>query len=115
MKRFNALTKAALLTATCAFFFNAASPVFAADKDWNKDHPRRAEVNKRLDNQNRRINQERKEGDISKAQSRNLHREDHQIRKEERIMASQNGGYITKQEQITLNKQENAVGRQIGK
>jgi len=30
-------------------------------------------------------------------------------------MASQNGGHITKQEQKTLNQQENAVSRQIGK
>ena len=30
-------------------------------------------------------------------------------------MASQNGGHITKQEQRTLNQQENAVSRQIGK
>ena len=28
-------------------------------------------------------------------------------------MASQNGGHITKQEQRTLNQQENAVSRQI--
>jgi hypothetical protein len=30
-------------------------------------------------------------------------------------MASQNGGHITKQEQRTLNQQENAVSRQIGR
>src|ERR1035441_7347972 len=46
---------------------------------------------------------------ITKAQAAKLHHQDHQIRKEERIMASQNGGHITKQEQRTLNQQENAV------
>jgi len=30
-------------------------------------------------------------------------------------MAAQNGGHITKQEQRTLNQQENQVSRQIGK
>ena len=30
-------------------------------------------------------------------------------------MASQNGGHITKREQKTLNQQENAVSKQIGK
>ena len=30
-------------------------------------------------------------------------------------MASQNGGHITKQGPETLNQQENAVGKQIGK
>ena len=44
-----------------------------------------------------------------------LHKEDHQIRTEERLMASQNGSHITKLEQKTLNQQENAVSKQIGK
>ena len=30
-------------------------------------------------------------------------------------MARQNGGHITKQEQKTLNQQENAISKQIGK
>ena len=81
---------------------------------WAKDHPRRAEVNSRLENQNRRIDKERKEGEITKGQAQELHHQDHQIREEERDMASQNGGHITKQEQKTLNQQENAVNRQIG-
>ena len=81
---------------------------------WAKDHPRRAEVNGRLENQNRRIDKERKEGEITKGQAQELRHEDHQIRQEERDMASQNGGHITKQEQKTLNQQENAVSRQIG-
>jgi hypothetical protein len=29
-------------------------------------------------------------------------------------MASQNGGHITKQEQATLNSQENGISKQIG-
>ena len=86
-----------------------------AATQWQKDHPRRTEVNHRLDNQNRRINKEVKEGEITKGQAAKLHKEDRQIRKEERLMASQNGGHITKQEQRTLNQQENAVSRQIGR
>jgi len=86
-----------------------------AESQWDKDHPRRAEVNQRLANQNARINKEVKEGEMSRAKAAKLHKEDHQIRQEERDMASQNHGHITKQEQVTLNQQENAVGRQIGK
>jgi hypothetical protein len=82
---------------------------------WQQEHPRRAEVNHRLDNQNRRINHELKEGEITKQQARQLHHEDHQIRREERQMAAQHGGHITKQEQRALNQQENAVSRQIGR
>ena len=81
---------------------------------WANNHPRRAEVNHRLENQNRRIDKEYKEGEITKGQAQELHHEDHQIRQEERDMASQDGGHITKQEQNTLNQQENAVSRQIG-
>lgn len=87
---------------------------FAADGQWAKEHPRRAEVNGRLANQNRRINQEVKEGEISGKQAAALHKEDRQIRREERTMASQNGGHITTSAQRTLNQQENAVSRQIG-
>jgi hypothetical protein len=87
----------------------------AADTTWQKNHPRREQVNQRLDRQNARIKTEVKEGELTKGQAAALHKEDHQIRTEERLMASQNHGHITKQEQKTLNQQENAVSKQIGK
>jgi hypothetical protein len=85
-----------------------------ADTQWQKNHPRREQVNGRLANQNQRIHNQVKEGDLSKAQAAKLHREDHQIRREERMMASQNGGHVTKSEQKVLNQQENKVSKQIG-
>jgi len=91
------------------------TPALADETKWQKDHPRRTEVNARLKNQNKRINQERKEGEITKAQAQQLHSEDHAIRQEERTMASTNGGHITKTEQKALNQQENQVSKQIGK
>jgi len=92
-----------------------ASNALADETKWQKDHPRRTEVNARLANQNKRINTERKEGEINKAQAQKLHSEDHAIRQEERTMASTNGGHITKAEQRSLNQQENQVSKQIGK
>jgi hypothetical protein len=92
-----------------------AASTYAAEGQFNKNHPRRAQVNKRLNNQDKRINKEVKEGEITKSQAAKLHKNDRQIRKEERAMASQNGGHITKQEQKTLNQQENANSKQIGK
>ena len=86
-----------------------------AETQWQKNHPRRDQVNDRLANQNKRIKNEVAEGEMSKAKAAKLHKEDRQIRREERLMASQNGGHITKQEQKTLNQQENAVSHQIGK
>jgi hypothetical protein len=103
----------------CAAALGAAFATFLSSTamagKWAENHPRRAEVNARLNNQNWRINNEVKDGEITKQQANALHKEDHQIRQEERMMASQNGGHITKQEQRTLNQQENAVSRQIGK
>jgi len=84
-----------------------------ADTKWQQHHPRREQVNNRLANQNRRIHQDVKNGTLTRRQAAALHKDDHQIRQEERDMASQNGGHITKSEQRVLNRQENAVSRQI--
>ena len=112
MKLSHTLISVALISTFAAASIGSA---LAAEGQWAKNHPRRDQVNDRLENQNRRINQERREGEITKGQAAKLHKEDRQIRGEERAMASQNGGHITKQEQRTLNQQENAVSRQIGK
>jgi uncharacterized protein HemX len=90
----------------------ASAPAFA---DWQQSHPRRAEVNHRLANQDHRINQERRNGQISRAQAHQLHRDDHQVRREERLMASQDGGHITRADQRALNQQENHISHEIGR
>ena len=108
------IKQAILLSVLSAFVAGSAASAFAADDNWAKTHPRRAEVNKRLGNQHKRINKEVKEGEMSKAKAARLKKDDRQIRGEERAMAAQNGGHITKQEQKTLNQQENAVSQKIG-
>ncbi len=85
----------------------------SAETTWQKNHPRRTQVNHRLSNQDRRIHNDVKDGTLSKSQAANLHHEDHQVRQEERDMSSQNGGHITKSEQGVLNHQENAISSQI--
>ena len=107
--------KAVVLIAFVAGVAGATASAFAGDTKFEKQHPRREQVNHRLERQNDRITKEVKEGDLTKAQARKLRREDRQIRGEERAMASQNGGHITKSEQAVLNQQENAVSKQIGK
>jgi Skp family chaperone for outer membrane proteins len=92
-----------------------SSGAFAEESQWAKEHPRRTQVNKRLKNQNKRINKEVKEGEMSKGEAKNLKKKDRMIRQEERDMAKQNGGHITKGEQKVLNHQENGVSREIGK
>lgn len=85
----------------------------SADDTWQKNHPRREQVNQRLSNQNKRINADVKNGTMTQAQANAVHHEDHQVRQEERDMASQNGGHITKTEQKALNQQENGISNQI--
>jgi Skp family chaperone for outer membrane proteins len=92
--------------------FIGTVPVFA-ESDWAKTHPRRKQVNNRLNNQNQRINNKVKNGTMTTAQAQKLRANDRNIRQEERDMAKQNGGHITKQEQRTLNQQENENSRQI--
>jgi hypothetical protein len=103
-----------LTLAVAAIALTGLATTSFADTQWQKDHPRRTEVNKRLANQNRRIDQERKSGQITRGQAHQLHQEDHAMRQEERTMAHTNGGHITKPEQHALNQQENQVSRQIG-
>jgi hypothetical protein len=106
--------RTALTVAAATMTLAGVTHTALADTQWQKDHPRREQVNNRLANQNKRIHNEVKEGEMSKAQAAQLHNEDHQIRREERAMASQNGGHITKSEQKVLNQQENQVTKQIG-
>ena len=112
---FKSIRTAVTATVAALALGGLAANALADDTQWQKDHPRREQVNNRLANQNQRIKQERKEGEINKAQAAKLHSEDHAIRQEERTMASTNKGHITKAEQKSLNQQENQVSKQIGK
>lgn len=109
------IAKRLIATSLIALFAAAASSAIAADTNFEKNHPRRAQVNDRLEHQNQRIRTAVKEGRISKAEARRLHRKDQRIRKQERLMARQYNGHITKAEQRVLNRQEDQVSRQIGK
>ena len=109
-----ALGKTVVFVISLALVGSSIATAFA-ETQWERNHPRRDQVNDRLSNQNHRINKELKEGEITKQQANQLHRENHAIRQEERTMAKFNNGHITKGEQKTLNHQENAVSGQIGR
>jgi hypothetical protein len=100
-----------IAAALTALFATVSSSAFAEGR-WAQNHPRRHEVNQRLNHANARTNREVRNGRLTSAQGQQLHHEDHQIRQEERSMASQDGGHITRQEQRTLNQQENGVNQQ---
>jgi hypothetical protein len=102
-----------LFSALFIAFLGISNISMAQDGSFAKNHPRRSEVNHRLNKQDSRIHSKVKNGDMSRAEAHNLHRKDHQIRKEERRMASRHDGHITKHEQNRLNRQENHVSRKI--
>jgi hypothetical protein len=104
-----------LFSAMFIAFLGFANISMAGDGGFAKHHPRRAEVNHRLNNQDRQIHQKFRNGEISHRQAHNLHRKDHRIRKEERRMAYRHGGHISKHEQNRLNRQENHLSRKIHK
>jgi hypothetical protein len=112
LKMFNRKTLTSLLIVSALGCITTGA---MADTKWQNNHPRREQVNNRLANQNRRIHQERKEGDLSAAQAHALHANDRSIRAQERADAAANGGHITKAEQRQLNGELNAESRAIGK
>jgi len=97
-----------------ALVAGAASPALA-QTPWQAHHPRRAEVNHRLANQNHRIAAERRAGEISGPKARLLHAQDRWVRAQERVEASRHGGHITRAEKRHLNREENKVSRNIAR
>ena len=73
-----------------------------------KKHPRRNEVNKRVKNQRKRINNDVKNGSLTQAQATQLKANDAAIKQQEHADVKANGGYLTKPEQKQLNQEENA-------
>jgi uncharacterized protein HemX len=104
-------TRSLALAAAIALL-TAVAGTASAETTWQKNHPRRTQVNHRLNNQDKRIHNDVKNGTLTKGQAAALHKDDHQVRQEERDMASQ-GGHITKSEQSVLNHQENGISKQI--
>jgi hypothetical protein len=111
----NPSTRIVLNIAFVAASLGALTTGASAETQWERNHPRRDQVNGRLADQNHRINQEVRSGQITHAQAQALRANDHTIRGEERGMASQDGGHITRTDQTALNQQLNANSRAIGK
>jgi hypothetical protein len=77
------------------------------------EHPRRNEVNTRIDNQRARINQGVKSGELTKQQAQQLRANDRAIKQQEHADVKANGGYLTSSEQKQLNQEENANSTMI--
>jgi hypothetical protein len=59
-------TRKMLALALAGVFATSLAGSAMAETQWQKNHPRRTELNHRLNNQNRRIHNEVKDGQITK-------------------------------------------------
>ena len=107
-------TATKLATLMFAVLLGGMSLSALADTAFERTHPRRDQVNDRLETQNHRIHQQAREGELNHKRAMRLHRADRHIRMEERRFARRHHGAITRAEQARLNRQENRVSRHIG-
>ena len=77
------------------------------------DHPRRDEVNTRVDNQRERINQGLKSGTLTGQQAQQLRANDRAIKQQEHADVKANGGSLTSAQQKQINQEENANSSMI--
>lgn len=91
-------------------------PTAAEAGVWQQRHPARAHINKRIARQQVRITHEVRQGDISRPEARDLRRDLHDIRRQERAYArgNDNGGHLTRPQARELNRSLNRSSRAIG-
>jgi hypothetical protein len=78
-------------------------------------HPRVNEVNKREENQQKRIANGINNGSLSPKETANLERRDASVQKQEQADMAKHNGHLTKAEQRHLNKRENRISKSIYK
>jgi hypothetical protein len=99
-------TSAAALILICA----SMTPSYAGN--FQKNHPRRAQVLNRANHEQNRVN--RNAGHLGGHYGQ-LSKEDNSIHRQEQRDARQNGGHITRGEQGQLNREENHLNNQINR
>ena len=102
-----------LLASPAVYARGRGNPTGAPGSRFAAEHPRRNQVNKRVDNQRTRINDGVRNGELSKGQARQLRANDRAIKAQEHAEVKANGGHLTKPEQRQLNREENANSRLI--
>ncbi len=106
--------KTLLAAAGAAFALIGAATSASAATPWQVQHPRRVEVNLRLDRENHRIAYERHVGKITPLEARRLHASDLRVREQERWFAFRHASHLTRAEQLRLNHEEARLGHRVG-
>jgi len=105
-----------LLATTISLFIGAATFAQGPGKQPTnlKNHPKVNQVNKRIDNQEKRITTEKKDGQITKAQATQDRKNLSTINQEKKDMRKMDNGHLTNQDQKALNQQLNKNSKKIG-
>ena len=111
------LTKALIPTILLALAGTALPGVANATTAWQRHHPARTEINHRIRHQERRITQERREGELTRGQAHALRSEDRAVLRQERAdaRADHNRGHLRRGQIRTLNQELNANSGGIGR
>jgi predicted Holliday junction resolvase-like endonuclease len=104
MKGAHILLSVTAITTLLAASINAMPPV---------RHPRVRQVNRRFERQQDRISDGVKSGQLTSRETANLETKEAALKSEEHTFRLENGGSLTRGEQVTLNKQENKLSSQI--
>jgi len=80
-----------------------------------KNHPKVNQVDKRIDHQEKRISEERKEGDLTKTQAQQDRKNLSEINQEKNDMRKTDNGHLTNQDQKALNQQLDVNSKKIPK
>jgi len=91
-----------LLTATA--FGDSTTPT-------KNPHP----IQHRKHNQQARIHEGMKSGELTKGEAKHLEKQEHALNKEEREMRKENGGKLTAADRAKLNRQQNHLSKEIYK
>ena len=96
-----------------AAFVRAENPGNPTGGQFARKHPRRNEVNERVRNQRRMLNQQLKSGKITRQQYNDQMAALKNVKNQEHADVKANGGHITRQQQGALNQELNQNREQI--
>jgi hypothetical protein len=85
----------------------------AMAQTYDATHPRPAEVNGRLQNQNERVDNKLSNGNMTPGQAEHIQHQDDRINNQKRRMEARDNGHLTKEDQAILNHRENGVSNEI--
>jgi hypothetical protein len=87
-----------------------AQSAFATDND---DH--QPTIQERKHNQQRRIRQGVRSGELTKGETRHVEKQEHALNREERQMRAKDGGKLTARDRAKLDRQQNKLSKEIYK